>query len=47
MLQVLKYNGKEIARNIEFARTLFRNVIEMKAGTIERCNLSAGKQMEF
>ncbi len=115
MLPVLKYNGKEIAKNVEFAKTIFQQtlglmfrkgisqdysmifilkkpasvnihmlfvffpidvifldetktisgfagltpftgfkgmknikyVIEMKAGTIERYNLSVGGQMEF
>lgn len=75
MLPVLKYNGKEIAKNIEFAKTklqqtlglMFRksipsdfsmifilkkpssvnDVVEMKAGTIERYNISIGGQMEF
>jgi hypothetical protein len=54
MLSVLKYNGVEIAKNIDFARTMFRQaledikyIIEMKAGTIEMFHLCAGGQIEF
>ena len=43
MLPVLKYNGNEIAGNIEFARTIFRQSL----GLMFRKNIPSGYSMIF